>query len=63
MDEELEREAAEVARPNPPVRGGQWPDPEDPAALHGVRADATQDVEPTTGADFLPRADPGNTGT
>jgi len=52
-----------VARPNPPVRGGQWPDPEDPAALHGVRADATQDVEPTTGADFLPQVDPGTTGT
>lgn len=63
MDEELEREAAEVARPNPPVRGELWPDPEDPASLRGVRADATQDVEPTTGADFLPRTDPGATRT
>ena len=60
MDDELEREAAEVARPNPPVRGEHWPDPEDPSALHGVRADAIQDVAPSTDADFLPRGDTGS---
>jgi hypothetical protein len=59
VDEELEREAAEVARPNPPVRGKHWPDPEDPADLHRVRADVAQDVEPRTDADFLPHGDPG----
>lgn len=62
MDDELEREAAEAARPNPPVRGENWPDPEDPAALHGVRADAMQDVEPRTDADFTPHGDPGTRG-
>ncbi|HTK61018.1 MAG TPA: hypothetical protein VL595_01535 [Pseudonocardia sp.] len=59
MDDELEREAVEAAKANPPVRGDQWPDPEDPAALHGVRAAVEQDVEPRTDADFLPQGDPG----
>jgi len=55
----LEREAAEVVKPNPPVRAEQWPDPEDPSSLHGVRADVAQDVEPRSDADFLPQGDPG----
>lgn len=59
MDDELEREAVEAARPNPSVRGDQWPDPEDPTNLHGARASATEDVEPRTDADFLPQGDPG----
>jgi hypothetical protein len=59
MDDELEREALDTAKANPPVRGEQWPDPEDPAALHGVRSHAAEDVEPRTDADFLPHGDPG----
>jgi hypothetical protein len=43
VDEELEREAAEAARPNPSVRADQWPDPEDPATLPGET-----DPEPPT---------------
>jgi hypothetical protein len=31
MDDELEHEAAEAARPNPSLRPDQWPDPEAPA--------------------------------
>jgi hypothetical protein len=59
VDDELEREAADVARPNLPVRGEAWPDPEDPSAVSGVRADADQDVNPRTDADFTPHGDPG----
>jgi hypothetical protein len=62
MDDELEREAAEVIRSKPPVRPDQVPDPEDHFALPDVQADAEQDVEPRSDADFLPQSDPGTTG-
>lgn len=63
IDDELEREAVEAARPNPPVRGTQFADPEeDPVALRGVLAGAAEDVAPRTDADFQPHGDPGTAG-
>ena len=49
MDEELEREATEAARPNPAVRAEQWPDPDEPRSRPGSqRADADTDADTDT---------------
>jgi hypothetical protein len=47
MDEEMEREAAEMARATPSVRAEQWPDPEEPLARPGGAAPETE-TDPET---------------
>jgi hypothetical protein len=54
MDEELEREAEEAARPNPAVRPGQWPDPDAPPPRPGGLG-TDPDLDPETDPDFRPR--------
>ncbi|HTF47800.1 MAG TPA: hypothetical protein VK735_10155 [Pseudonocardia sp.] len=66
MDEELEREATEAARPNPVVRGELWPDPEEPRPRPGSQrtdadtdadADLETDLDPETGPRLTPNPD------
>ena len=47
VDEEMEREAAEMARATPSVRAEQWPDPEEPLARPGGAAPETE-TDPET---------------
>lgn len=57
MDEELEREAAEAARPTPAVRPDQWPDPDAPPPRPGGLG-TDPDLDPETDPDFRPRTIP-----
>jgi hypothetical protein len=59
VDEEMEREAAEMARATPSVRAEQWPDPEEPLARPGGAAEAEPD--PETEPDPQAEPDPGTT--
>jgi hypothetical protein len=60
QDDELDREAMAAARSNPPVRGGDWPDPEAPAERDstGIGAPgatgATRKEEAATPLDLIP---------
>jgi hypothetical protein len=46
IDEEMEREAAEMARATPSVRAEQWPDPEEPEARPGGAVGTEPDPDP-----------------